>query len=561
MSGVNFNDTNNEAVSTTATGNVNLNSHQLQMGGLNAYISTDLDGGINLVDQGGYTLTWNRWDWYGLQLNGASLVMNNGGGSGGGHLYLDGGNLYYAGLINALQQPTPVVFPIASSNYLYFKSDDNLYAMNTSGVEYQVNGGGGYWSLSSGALYPNTSSNRLLLGGAIDDTTSILQVSGDGYVTGTLSLTLNSSGYGLYAPSCKSLLNHTVITEGIHDGGDALVLDVSNRHLVAANGTTVSVDWSPGTRVLVNGGSDNGTDTLQVNGPLTVKANDIRQVIYISDSYLANAVYVEGRQLIANDGTTVALDFSSPYATVIGNITFHAGFGGVDWGNDYIINVNQLQGTSSGFYLESYNSITPPPIYLGNAFGGNVVIGQLAADNGVDQLQLTGSATLGGHQLKLGGGYAAYIVSDADGGINFVDQSGFIMNWNRWDLNGLQINGANLVMNNSGGSGGGNLYMDSGNIFGVGQIDSTLAQTTYTGSVSGSAQWVMPFQGSSYKKFILNMQALNDAGGTINFPTAFSFTPHLYGDAAAIAGCTVTTIQITLPATAGITGNVFVEGF
>ncbi len=99
------------------------------------------------------------------------------------------------------------------------------------------------------------------------------------------------------------------------------------------------------------------------------------------------------------------------------------------------------------------------------------------------------------------------------------------------------------------------------------QIDSSgiqwnnSAQTTYTGSITGIAKWSMPFQGSTYKKFVINYNALHDAGGTITFPTVFTTTPFVYGDAAALAISSATTTTFTIAAAATITGNVFVEGF
>ena len=87
------------------------------------------------------------------------------------------------------------------------------------------------------------------------------------------------------------------------------------------------------------------------------------------------------------------------------------------------------------------------------------------------------------------------------------------------------------------------------------------AQTTYSGSTSGTAVWSQPFKGSAYKKFIINFAALNDAGGTITFPTAFSKTPYVYGDATAVAVSSASTTTFTIAASVAITGNVFVEGY
>ena len=92
-------------------------------------------------------------------------------------------------------------------------------------------------------------------------------------------------------------------------------------------------------------------------------------------------------------------------------------------------------------------------------------------------------------------------------------------------------------------------------------INFISGQVTYNGSVSGSAAWSMPFQGPTYKKFCINLNALSDAGTTINYPVGFVPQPYLYGDAAAIAVCSTTNATFTIAPTAGVTGSVFVEGY
>ena len=94
-----------------------------------------------------------------------------------------------------------------------------------------------------------------------------------------------------------------------------------------------------------------------------------------------------------------------------------------------------------------------------------------------------------------------------------------------------------------------------------GIMNSGATQTTYNGSVAGTAVWSMPFQGTSYKKFIIYYNALHDAGGTITFPTAFSQTPYCYGDTAATGISSATTTTFTIAVAATITGNEFCEGY
>jgi len=86
------------------------------------------------------------------------------------------------------------------------------------------------------------------------------------------------------------------------------------------------------------------------------------------------------------------------------------------------------------------------------------------------------------------------------------------------------------------------------------------ALTTYAGSTSGTAHAAMPFQGSAYKKWYIHFEALNDAGGTLAFPTAFTYAPYCYGDATALAVSSANTTTFTIGVSSSITGNVFCEG-
>ncbi len=105
------------------------------------------------------------------------------------------------------------------------------------------------------------------------------------------------------------------------------------------------------------------------------------------------------------------------------------------------------------------------------------------------------------------------------------------------------------------------LTLDSTGLNSTVPLNSSLAQTTYTGSVSGTAIWSMPFQGSSYKKFIIFYNALHDAGGTITFPIAFTQQPTIYGDTAATGITTASTTTLTIALTALTSGFAIVEGY
>lgn len=94
-------------------------------------------------------------------------------------------------------------------------------------------------------------------------------------------------------------------------------------------------------------------------------------------------------------------------------------------------------------------------------------------------------------QFVSGNGIICTISSDNDGGINITDQGGRILNWNAWDNNGLQLNGADLVMNNATGSGGATIYMDGGSIFYLNTLSmgdgETFSGTLYIQSTTGTS--------------------------------------------------------------------------
>lgn len=96
-------------------------------------------------------------------------------------------------------------------------------------------------------------------------------------------------------------------------------------------------------------------------------------------------------------------------------------------------------------------------------------------------------------------------------------------------------------------------------------VNLVTPQVTLNGSVSGTATWMMPFQGNSYKKFIMYFNNITDAGGSINFPVPFTFTPMLRGQRGGAnlftPWGTVTTTQVTWTSLSGASGYLEAEGF
>ena len=97
-------------------------------------------------------------------------------------------------------------------------------------------------------------------------------------------------------------------------------------------------------------------------------------------------------------------------------------------------------------------------------------------------------------------------------------------------------------------------------------IKSTIAQTTHTAAGgTGTSSWSMPEQGSSYKRFIIQLAAYgNNSSGadTITYTVAFTKSPKIVSDDTLTS--TTSTTTLTIPAIANaspITGWIIIEGY
>lgn len=115
----------------------------------------------------------------------------------------------------------------------------------------------------------------------------------------------------------------------------------------------------------------------------------------------------------------------------------------------------------------------------------------------------------------------------------------------------------------AGGTMSGNITMAGHALLTVSNTQHSVQQTAVPGSTSGTIYWSMPEQGSAYKKVVIVFNGVTDAGETLTFPTAFTYTPDLIANPTtftAMTGYTLTTAHIVLPATTAFTGTIVIEG-
>ncbi len=92
----------------------------------------------------------------------------------------------------------------------------------------------------------------------------------------------------------------------------------------------------------------------------------------------------------------------------------------------------------------------------------------------------------------------------------------------------------------------------SGVIIGTAQVCSNAA-------TSGYALFAMPYQGAQDKRTVVYINAALGAVPVYTFPTAYTCTPYVYGDAAAVSAAVVTKTTLCITGTT-TTGNLFIMG-
>jgi hypothetical protein len=166
-----------------------------------------------------------------------------------------------------------------------------------------------------------------------------------------------------------------------------------------------------------------------------------------------------------------------------------------------------------------------------------------------------GSNTTGSNNTAVG--YNADVSSSALTNATAIGNGAIVTASNK-----IQLGNANVTLvNTSGAITSGSTITAGGAITSNTAINSSATQTTTSGSVAGTAVFSMPFQGTSYKKVIIYLNALNGTA-TYTFPTAFTYSP------SAVASNQIATIVVTSTSTTQVTitgvvttGFITLEGF
>jgi len=87
------------------------------------------------------------------------------------------------------------------------------------------------------------------------------------------------------------------------------------------------------------------------------------------------------------------------------------------------------------------------------------------------------------------------------------------------------------------------------------------AATWVDGSTSGQYGYVMPFIGNSYKKILIYLDNITDAGFVLTYPTAFTLTPAMVTNGTGLSISTMGASSITIPSSSGVSGWIILEGF
>lgn len=244
-----------------------------------------------------------------------------------------------------------------------------------------------YWTQSASALFPTTTSNRILLGGATDDTTSALQVSGTSHFNGGNTYAISAAGQSVFSDGgnsvyltdgsyamqlmgnirmggtiVDSLNGYTSVDIGnrqLYDSAQVLTLDWNADQLIIPS-SSVAIDWSGA----YNGSASItwGSGAMYFNSPIYSGTNGSVSVDSVN-------------RTLNQDNSYVMLDYTGSY-----NASSLLSF---DNSNQAVIITNSINDKNN----TPYKSIDPNSRIL--YAGGNPIIDWSGAFNSSSQLSFS----------------------------------------------------------------------------------------------------------------------------------------------------------------------------
>jgi hypothetical protein len=211
-------------------------------------IVSDGDGGISIIDQGEYNLTWNQWDMYGLYVPGNIWFANS------GNLYMNGGAILSVGSIQ-LSGVTITAWSDIGGGGSAVGADGNV----------QVSNGAGGFDDGTHPMNVDRTTGGATFGGDV-------KASWSGGANIVLADWPSAPGYGYGSIGTTQGQYGPLLIFGPSGGPDLLGSVPSGSTFdFRVNSNQKLVVTGHGIRV--NGASDDGTTALQVNGGATFGAD------------------------------------------------------------------------------------------------------------------------------------------------------------------------------------------------------------------------------------------------------------------------------------------------